>query len=58
MKNLKGYLGSKVEGNNVNNLRYADDTVCISEYKENLQQLYDIVEEESRKKSWYSIKKK
>ena len=37
-------------GHNVNNLRYANDTVLIAENKEDLQQLLDIIEEESSKK--------
>ncbi|GFO15752.1 hypothetical protein PoB_004225700 [Plakobranchus ocellatus] len=40
----------KVGGQNINNLRYADDTVLIAENKEDLQKLLNIVEEESRKK--------
>ena len=50
MQNLEGYPGIKVEGHNVNNLRYADDTVLIAENKDDLQQLLDIVEEEISKK--------
>ncbi|GFO08077.1 RNA-directed DNA polymerase from mobile element jockey [Plakobranchus ocellatus] len=42
--------GIKVGGQNINNLRYADDTVLIAENKEDLQKLLNIVEEESRKK--------
>ena len=34
----------------ISNLRYADDTVIVAESKDNLQQLLDIVEEESKKK--------
>ncbi|GFO27738.1 hypothetical protein PoB_005424300 [Plakobranchus ocellatus] len=37
-------------GQNISNLRYADDTVLIAENKEDLQKLLNIVEEESRKK--------
>ncbi|GFR65703.1 endonuclease-reverse transcriptase [Elysia marginata] len=37
-------------GYNVNNIRYADDTVLIAENKDDLQKLLNIVEEESRKK--------
>ncbi|GFO14810.1 gonadotropin-releasing hormone receptor [Plakobranchus ocellatus] len=42
--------GIKVGGQNINNLRYADDTVLIAENKEDLQKFLNIVEEESRKK--------
>ena len=50
MQNLEGNPGIKVGGQNLNNLRHADDTVLMPENKENLQQLLDKVEEESRKK--------
>ena len=50
MRNLEGYSRIKVGGHNVNNTRYTDDTLLIAENKEDLQQLLDIVEEESRKK--------
>ena len=51
MRNLEGYLVVKVERDRVNNLRYAD-TVFIAENKEDLQQLLDIVEEDTSKKGW------
>ncbi|GFN96228.1 endonuclease-reverse transcriptase [Plakobranchus ocellatus] len=50
MRNLENHPGIKVCGQNINNLRYADDTVLIAENKEDLQKLPNIVEEESRKK--------
>ncbi|GFO30221.1 ankyrin-1 [Plakobranchus ocellatus] len=50
MRNLENHPGIKVGGQNINNLRYADDTVLIAENKEDLQKLLNIVEEESRKK--------
>ena len=50
MQNLEGNPGIKVGGLNLNNLRHADDTVLMAENKEDLQQLLDIVKEESRKK--------
>ena len=37
MGNLKGHPGIKMKGHNINNLRYADDTVLIAENKEALQ---------------------
>ncbi|GFO35239.1 inositol-tetrakisphosphate 1-kinase [Plakobranchus ocellatus] len=46
----ENHPGIKVGGQNINNLRYADDTVLIAENKEDLQKLLNIVEEESRKK--------
>ncbi|GFO03444.1 retrovirus-related pol polyprotein line-1 [Plakobranchus ocellatus] len=50
MRNLENHPGIKVGGQNINNLRYADDTVLLAENKEDLQKLLNIVEEESRKK--------
>ncbi|GFO22537.1 endonuclease-reverse transcriptase [Plakobranchus ocellatus] len=50
MRNLENHAGIKVGGQNINNLRYADDTVLIAENKEDLQKLLNIVEEESKKK--------
>ncbi|GFO07610.1 endonuclease-reverse transcriptase [Plakobranchus ocellatus] len=50
MRNLENHPGIKVGGQNINNLRYADDTVLIAENKEDLQKLLNIVQEESRKK--------
>ncbi|GFO09600.1 retrovirus-related pol polyprotein from type-1 retrotransposable element r2 [Plakobranchus ocellatus] len=50
MRNLENHPGIKVGGQNISNLRYADDTVLIAENKEDLQKLLNIVEEESRKK--------
>ncbi|GFO01374.1 retrovirus-related pol polyprotein from type-1 retrotransposable element r2 [Plakobranchus ocellatus] len=50
MRNLENHPGIKVGGQNINNLRYADDTMLIAENKEDLQKLINIVEEESRKK--------
>ncbi|GFO09658.1 endonuclease-reverse transcriptase, partial [Plakobranchus ocellatus] len=50
MRNLENHPGIKVGGQNINNLRYADNTVLIAENKEDLQKLLNIIEEESRKK--------
>ncbi|GFO46479.1 hypothetical protein PoB_007298400 [Plakobranchus ocellatus] len=50
MRNLENHPGIKVGGQNINNLRYADDTVLIPENKEDLQKILNIIEEESRKK--------
>ncbi|GFO00845.1 endonuclease-reverse transcriptase [Plakobranchus ocellatus] len=58
MRNLENQPGIKVGGQNINNLRYADDTVLISENKEDLQKLLNIVEEESRKKGFELNSKK
>ncbi|GFN74883.1 DBH-like monooxygenase protein 1 homolog [Plakobranchus ocellatus] len=50
MRNLENHPRIKVSGQNINNLRYAVDTVLLAENKEDLQKLLNIVEEESRKK--------
>ena len=42
-------LGIKVGGYNINNLRYADDTVLIARSEEKLQILVNTVKEESSK---------
>ncbi|GFO35584.1 retrovirus-related pol polyprotein from type-1 retrotransposable element r2 [Plakobranchus ocellatus] len=48
MRNLENHPGINVGGQNINNFRYADDTVLIAENKEDLQKLLSIVEEKSR----------
>ena len=39
--------GIKIEGRNINNLRYADDTTLVAENKEELKSLWIKVKEES-----------
>ena len=41
--------GIKIAGRNINNLRYADDTVLVAESKEELKSLLMKVKEESEK---------
>ena len=41
--------GSKIDGKNVNNLRYADDTTLMAESEEKLKSLLMKVKEESEK---------
>ena len=41
--------GIKIPGRNINNLRYAGDTTCMSESKEKLKSLLMKVKEESEK---------
>ena len=41
--------GIKIAGRNINNLRYADDTTCMAESKEELKSLMRKVKEESDK---------
>ena len=48
--NIEGQPGIRVGGHNINNLRYADDTVLISENEKDLQQLLNIVESKSKEK--------
>ena len=57
--------GIKIARRNINNLRYADDTTCMVESKEELKSLLMKVKEESEKagfkrniqktKSWYPV---
>ena len=41
--------GIKIDGRNINNLRYADDTTLMAESKEELKNLLMKVKEESEK---------
>ena len=41
--------GIKIAGRNINNLRYADDTILMAESKEQLKSLLMKVKEESEK---------
>ena len=41
--------GIKIAGRNINNLRYADDTILMGESKEELKSLMIKVKEESEK---------
>ena len=42
-------VGIKISGRNINNLRYADDTILIAESEEELESLLMKVKEESEK---------
>ena len=53
MRNIEGKGGFRVGGTEINNLRYADDTVIIAETDEELQQLIDIVVRESEHRGLY-----
>ena len=46
MQNIEGQPGIQVGGHNINNLRYAADTVLISENEKDLQQLLNIVKKQ------------
>ena len=48
--------GSKIAKRNINNLRYADDTILIAESKEKLKSLLMRVKEESEK-SWFKTQR-
>ncbi|XP_037794114.1 uncharacterized protein LOC119589587 [Penaeus monodon] len=50
LRELEGLQGFVIGGHNMNNIRYADDTVLISESEGKLQELLDKVVEESAKK--------
>ena len=41
--------GIKIDGGNINNLRYADDTILVAESEEELKSLVMKVKEESEK---------
>ena len=41
--------GIKISGGNINNLRYAEDTILVAESKEQLKSLLVKVKEESQK---------
>ena len=47
LRNLENYPGIKINGENINKIRYADDTVLIADSEENLQRLLDIITEKS-----------
>ena len=47
--------GVKIAGNNISNLRYADDTTLMSESKEELKSLLKKVKEESVQKTKITV---
>ena len=48
MEEMAGLEGMKVGGMNINNIRYADDTVLIADTEEKLQGLVDWLDEECK----------
>ena len=44
MRNIADVEGIKVEGQNVNNIRFANDTVLVVDSKEKLQRIIDEVD--------------
>ena len=49
MQNARLHDGYMIAGRNINNLRYADDTIVTAESKEELKSLLMKVKEESEK---------
>ena len=52
MRSIDDMEGIKMGGHVINNLRYADDTAIIAKSKNQLQQLMDMVVEESDAKGF------
>ena len=50
MRQIEEIEGLKIGGHNINNIRYADDTVLIADSEEKLQELFNKVVEESENK--------
>ena len=50
LRNIEDSPGLKVNGETINNIRYADDTVLLADSLENLQSLLNIVVTESERK--------
>ena len=46
LRSLIGMEGIKVEGENINNIRFADDTIIVADSEEKLQALIDTVKRE------------
>ena len=57
-REIDNYPGLKVGGTNINNLRYADDTVLLAETENELQMLVSKVKEESEKVGLFMNAKK
>ena len=49
LRNIAEMEGIRVGGVNINNIRYADDTVLVADTSEKLQALVDVVERESER---------
>ena len=62
---IKPQAGIKIARRNINNLRYADDTILMAESEEELKRLLTKVKEQSKKvglkldiqkrRSWHSV---
>ena len=58
LRNLENYPRVKINGENINTIRYADDTVLIADSDENLQRLLDITIEKSEEmRLTFNVKK-
>ena len=49
LRHIENHVGVTVNGHNITNLRYADDTVLIADSEKELQSTFDTVAEESSK---------
>ena len=58
LRNIKQQEGIRVRGNNINNLRYAEDTVLIADSDEKLQNTRTTVTVESESKGLHLNAKK
>ena len=58
LRNIKHHEGVRVGGNNIKNLRYADDTVLIADSEEKLQKILTTVTVESENKGFQLNAKK
>ena len=45
---VEAHAGIKIAGRNINNLRYADDTTLMEEFKEELKNLWEVKEESEK----------
>ena len=50
LRNIKHHEGVRIGGNNINNLKYADDTVLIADSEEILQKILTTITFERAKK--------
>ena len=50
MRSIQDMPGISVGGHNINNLRYADDTVLLAENEKHLQEMINIIAKESLNK--------
>ena len=58
LRSIEGVEGIRIGGVNINNIRFADDTVIVADSEEKLQELIDIVKRESENMGLKINKKK